>query len=686
MSMAVWLLRGVALVLTLLTAATPADAQRPANPDGVAVIVGNRTYKGSVPAVEFAHRDAEAMKRFVIDVLGFREGNVIDLRDATKTRLEQVFGSERSHRGQLFQFVRPKESDVVVFYSGHGVPGLRDRRGYLLPVDAELRTAEIDGFPLDLLYANLAKSDARSVTVYLDACFSGESAGGVLLPNASGLMVAPRLPATASGLTVIAAARGDQVASWDTEARHGLFTRHLLEALRGKADAAPYGNGDGKVTAAEAKAYLDREMTYAARRAYGREQNAEVTGAAERVLASLPAPGVTGLTPPPDEPILDPVEKELVALRNANVRRAADASSAVVATLPAGSRVHVAGKVAGANWYAVEREGKRLGYVFGDLLQEAAVVVVPPQPAPPPAPPVRPAVGVYPQPQLFRPGEVFKDCAECPEMVVIPAGSFVMGVAPGEEEREGLPDLFKGHSVPQHGVNVRSFMLGKYEVTVGEFARFVNETGHRTDGGCTVWNGAKWDIDQSRNWRNPGFGQGDRHPVACVSWDDAKAYTVWLSRKTGKGYRLATEAEWEYAARSGTSTARYWGNDANQGCGYANIADQTARSRVKGMTWGTTCGDGHAYTAPVGSFRMNGFGLHDMIGNVWEWTEDCWNENYAGAPTDGSSWQTGTCQRRVLRGGSWGGNPRSARSARRGRITTVFRFDLLGFRVARTFN
>jgi formylglycine-generating enzyme required for sulfatase activity len=286
----------------------------------------------------------------------------------------------------------------------------------------------------------------------------------------------------------------------------------------------------------------------------------------------------------------------------------------------------------------------------------------------------------------MAPGETFRDCPDCPEMVVIPAGSFVMGVAPGEEEREGLPDLFKGHSVPQHGVNVRSFMLGKYEVTVGEFARFVNETGHRTDGGCHVWNGATWDIDQSRNWRNPGFGQGDRHPVACVSWDDAKAYTVWLSRKTGKGYRLATEAEWEYAARSGTSTARYWGNDANQGCGYANIADQTARSQVQGMTWGTTCGDGHAYTAPVGSFRMNGFGLHDMIGNVWEWTEDCWNENYAGAPTDGSSWQTGDCRLRVLRGGSWYINPCFARSANRFRNATGNRNGSLGFRVARTFN
>jgi formylglycine-generating enzyme required for sulfatase activity len=286
----------------------------------------------------------------------------------------------------------------------------------------------------------------------------------------------------------------------------------------------------------------------------------------------------------------------------------------------------------------------------------------------------------------LQPGQVFRDCPDCPEMVVIPAGSFVMGAAPGEEERERVPNQFRGRSAPQHSVNVRSFMLGKYEVTVGEFALFANETGHRTDGGCYVWNGSKWDIDQSINWRNPGFGQGDRHPVACVNWNDAKAYTAWLSRKTDKGYRLATEAEWEYAARAGTSTARYWGNDGNQGCGYANVADRTAKGQVSGASnWPTAnCDDGHAYTAPVGSFRTNAFGLHDMIGNVYEWTEDCWNDNYNGAPTDGSSWQTGDCQIRVLRGGSWRIDPRNARSANRGRVNSDDRVDGNGFRVART--
>jgi formylglycine-generating enzyme required for sulfatase activity len=200
--------------------------------------------------------------------------------------------------------------------------------------------------------------------------------------------------------------------------------------------------------------------------------------------------------------------------------------------------------------------------------------------------------------------------------------------------------------------------------------------------GCFAWTGQKVEKDLSKSWRNPSYPQNDRHPVACVSWDDAKVYTAWLSRKTGKSYRLATEAEWEYAARAGTSTARHWGDDGNQGCGYANVAAQ--KTKFLASPWAlANCNDGHTYTAPVGSFRTNAFGLHDTIGNVWEWTEDCWNDNYNGAPTDGSSWQTGDCQIRVLRGASWASFPSDARSASRNRYDTVNRNFDFGFRVAR---
>ncbi len=274
------------------TAPTPTSKHRtrssaaPRNPDGVAVIIGNRDYVDPVPDVDFAHNDAAAMKRFVVERLGYRPGNIIDLRDAAYADLVSVFGNARTHKGRLWRWVRPGESDVVVFYSGHGVPGLKDRRSYLLAVDAEPDAPEINGYPVDQLYRNLSRLNARSLVVYMDACFSGESQRGRLIAGTSGIVVTPKRP-TGSELTVITAARGDQVASWDEDAKQGLFTRYLLEALGGAADARRYGNGDGKVTTSEVKAYLDREMTYAARRQFGRVQNATVGGDLSKVLAKF---------------------------------------------------------------------------------------------------------------------------------------------------------------------------------------------------------------------------------------------------------------------------------------------------------------------------------------------------------------------------------------------------------------
>ncbi len=598
------------LMAGLSAAAAAVCAQTPINSDGVAVIVGNRSYKGSIPAVEYAHRDAEAMKRYVIDMLGFREGNIIDLRDATQAEIFAVFGSRESERGRLWGYSRAGRSDVVVFYSGHGVPGLRDRRAYLLPVDADPNSPEINGYPLDLLYENLVKLGARSVTVFLDACFSGDSDKGMLIRATSGIGIEARLPRAATGLAVLTAAQGDQVASWDEAARHGLFTRHLLDALYGKADLAPHGNGDGRVTLAEAKAFLDEEMSYAARRQYRRVQQASSLGDAARVLAAFP----------PGKP--------------------------------------------------------------------------PARPSPPS--PVQPAVGVFPPPPNLRPGQVFKDCPECPEMVVVPAGEFTMG-SPPEERRwvvsQGAKEEWVAWETPQHRVTLpRPIAAGKFEVTRAEYAAFARDAGHGAGDGCYAFKDGKWEKDAGKSWRDPGFQQTDRDPVACVSWADAKAYVEWLSRKTGKPYRMLSEAEWEYAARAGTTTRYGWGDDRDneQGCGYANGADRTrARPHTLAETKDNIfmCEDGYVFTAPVGLYRANGFGLHDMLGNVWEWTEDCWHDSYAGAPADGSAWLTGgNCGIRVLRGGSWVGSPRDLRSALRDGNDPGNRINLNGFRVARTLN
>ena len=284
------------------------------------------------------------------------------------------------------------------------------------------------------------------------------------------------------------------------------------------------------------------------------------------------------------------------------------------------------------------------------------------------------------QEQELKPGNTFKECDGCPEMVVVPAGAFALG-SPGSEadraENEG----------PQHRVTIgKWFALGKFELTVDQFADFVKATGYDTGSVCDVWLNGTWEERQGYSWRNPGFAQGGAQPAACLSWDDAKSYLAWLSRKTGKPYRLPTEAEWEYAARAGTAARFHFGADDNDYCRYGNGADQTAANEVPGAkAWNVLpCSDGHAYTAPVGSFAPNAFGLYDTHGNVFEWVEDCWNESYAGAPADGSAWTAGDCKVRVQRGGAWGYPRDYLRLAVRGRQPQAYRYVNAGIRVART--
>lgn len=274
----------------------------------------------------------------------------------------------------------------------------------------------------------------------------------------------------------------------------------------------------------------------------------------------------------------------------------------------------------------------------------------------------------------MKPGKVFKDCADCPEMVILPTGSFEMG-SPASEAG------FQYSESPQHRVSVRSFAAGKHEITRGQFAAFVRDSDHSAHE-CEGGSGKKL---SGSSWQKTPYSQADSHPVVCVNWDDARAYVTWLSRKTGKSYRLLSEAEWEYAARAGTSTARYWGETPDQACDYANVGDQTTKSQIPGLSEEAhNCTDGHAYTAPVGSFKPNAFGLYDMIGNAFEWTEDCWNESYYGASSDGSAWIRGDCGRRVTRGGSFANGPRLGRSAFRGRANSSAQLILTGFRAART--
>jgi formylglycine-generating enzyme required for sulfatase activity len=269
-------------------------------------------------------------------------------------------------------------------------------------------------------------------------------------------------------------------------------------------------------------------------------------------------------------------------------------------------------------------------------------------------------------------------------MVVVPAGSFTMGSPVSEKER----DKDEG---PQHTVTTgKPFAVGKFHVRVDQFAAFVAETGYDAISKCWTFEGGKYQDRSDRSWRNPGFTQGGSHPAVCMNWNDAKAYVDWLARKTGKAYRLLTEAEWEYSARARTEPGAYprysFGNDEKDLCRYGNGADQTAKSSIAAAKDWTIapCSDGYAYTSPAGSFAANGFGLHDMQGNAWQWTQDCYHESYDGAPSDGGAWTTGDCGSRMVRGGSWSDYPQFLRSANRIWCTTDFRFYDLGFRVGRT--
>ena len=269
-----------------------------------------------------------------------------------------------------------------------------------------------------------------------------------------------------------------------------------------------------------------------------------------------------------------------------------------------------------------------------------------------------------------RVGEQFDDCSDCPEMVIVPDGGFWMGSQsdePGRADGEG----------PVHRVEIQvPFAIGVHEVTRGEYAAFVQDSGHAA-GSCETWNEnlRDWEPIAGRSWRDPGFPQEDDHPAVCVSSDDAQEYVGWLRKKTGQRYRLPSEAEWEYAARAGTAAAYYFGE---------SISTSEANFDGSGVG-GTYLGR----TSPVGSYPPNRFGLHGVHGNVWEMTADCWNDDYMGAPLGGGIWTTGNCRTRVRRGGGWKSTPEYIRSGGRSWVGwkgngDTARTATVGFRIART--
>lgn len=280
-----------------------------------------------------------------------------------------------------------------------------------------------------------------------------------------------------------------------------------------------------------------------------------------------------------------------------------------------------------------------------------------------------------------------------PAMVRLPAGSYIAGSSPSETDAVHYPALLAAREQPARRVIVaRPFAIGRTEVTRGAFARFVTATGWKPDGPCAHLDDGPaniWTASASRDWQHPGFAQTDRHPVVCVSLADAEGYAAWLSRETGRHFRLPSNTEWEYAARAGTTGARWWDGSKQQDvCKNASVSGlerQKAHNKDladPGKFFG--CDDGYVYTAPVATFRANPWGLYDMLGNVWEWTADCLNADQAGAEGDTSA-RAGDCASHMDRGGSWTNSPKYVRSAAQHPDLVGARNTVLGFRLVEDF-
>lgn len=250
----------------------------PSRPDDIAVIIGNANYEtgNDIPDVMPAYADAEGIRQYVTQTLGIREDNIIFLKDATQAAMFSTFGSETNPKGQLFNYVKAGKSRVFVYYSGHGAPGGGDGGSYLIPTDAQASLIDLNGYPLKTLYSNLSKIPAKSVTVVLEACFSGASQVGTVIAKASSVYVKPKEANIYPNITVIAAGDSNQIASWEKDSSSGLFTKYFLKGMSGEADVNPFGNEDGKVGYDELGRYLNETLTYYARRYYGRDQTAQI--------------------------------------------------------------------------------------------------------------------------------------------------------------------------------------------------------------------------------------------------------------------------------------------------------------------------------------------------------------------------------------------------------------------------
>ncbi len=699
----------VDLALTPLGVSEAQAATRPSSGAGerrLALVIGNAAYPDD-PLVNTVNDAADMAAK--LDELGFRVTKHTNLRRRALARALTDFVRE----------ARGEDGVALFYYSGHGLQV--DGRNYLVPVDAEIRDAldvPVEAIAVDRLLAGLGDRGESAINLLiLDACrdnpYGGSGKKG-LGDKGLARVTAP------SGTLILYATRPGETASDNPGGRNGLFTKHLLAAI-----------DDPGVAVEDAFKEVARHVYRDSRKAQSPWQEGVIFG---QFYFRPPAPGPVAPPPPPLRGYLQ-VSVSTEARVTVAGRAVGKAQPGQPLNLSRGLPVGAVEVEVGAPGH--EGQTRRVtippnawAQVHFTLEREAAAAPPPPPAAEPAELIVRSNVagdtwyldgtavgptgprshevsagdhvvrvekdGYEPyeatlelQPGARRTVKVELERARLafePELVSIPGGCFQMG-SPGSEE--GRDDDER-----QHRICVEAFKLAKHEVTVGAFARFVAASGYKTDAernvggaeGCftydqddadKAWNWRSW-----ASWRRPNKYQDNRdeHPVACVSWNDAQAYIAWLNRETGRGYRLPSEAEWEYAARAGTQTARFWGEDADKACRYANVADATKLPNNFSWTERHDCADGHAFASPVGRLEPNHWGLYDMLGNVWEWTCSAYDADYGGAEQRCAG--KNHAGRVALRGGSWFNNPRWVRSASRSWHSPDIRVVNLGFRLA----
>jgi len=690
-----------------------------------ALLIGISDYTSGWPDLQSVRRELAVVEKALI-AQGFE---VEKHEDPNGEQLKKTFEDFIGNYGY------DRNNRLLFFFSGHGYTLDEGEKGYLVPSDApNPRTNPIEflrkALAMDQIISWSRQMFAKHALFLFDSCFSGTVFKAKDLPEtpphitrATALPVRQYLTAGDAGESVPA---------------KSVFTPALVDALQ-------YGwgdlNKDGYVSGTELGLYLQQKVPRHSRQSpqFGKIKDYDLSrGDFIFVAGSVVFPP----EPKPEEPLTGSVRVEtrppgakvyvdggyagsspatVTGLNpgTVKVKASLDDHKDVEETvwIQAGKEIPVrlylpeiitAGTVSvrseppGASWYL---DGAYAGTTPGEITrveQGSHRVAIKLQGHQDWEQQVQVQAGqtgeisaeLIPMKRETRAGEEWREPKTGMTFVWAPGGCFQMGQTEAEKRYliddagEDNYNKYFDDEKPRHEVCVDGFWMARHEVTVDQFREFVTDTDYKTDaekdGGCYSYDG-EWKKKEGTSWRNPPILEQDgSHPVACVSWNDAKAFAKWLSKESGTEFRLPTEAEWEYACRAGTTTIRFWGEGPDDACRYANVHDRTSK-RVNKFDWKHhACDDGYAVTAPVGTFQPNAFGLYDMLGNVWEWCEDVYDKNAYSKHGRKNPVVTSGGSFRVFRGGSWYSGPWDVRCANRFGVDPGVRNDDVGFRLLRT--